>query len=409
MAEITLEYGCGRKLSCELPDEAVVAVHRGPEPLADVACTAAEAIAEPLDFAPLREGVVPGDRVVIVLQRRVPHAPTLIRVMWEMLSTRGVSASDVTILQPADFSEATDDPRVGLPEDVRGAVRWETHDATDAEKRAYLASSAAGERLYLSKTLTEADLVIPVGLVEHHSALGYSGTCSVLFPGCGSAEAIAKLRGEGHDELTPDDPRASRQLVDEVGWLLGTQFGVQAVRSRGGSLAAVMAGTLSGLLERGKTLLRDAWRLELEDRPDVVVVAVDGRDGMNSSCATWEGTVRAIELARHLVERDGRIVVLSDVQDPPGPALSVLQQARTPQEAAGPIGEVASADVDTARRLIRCLEWATIYLRSDRPAETVEDLFMIPLSTDEEARKVIGTARECLFAEGAQHTYGRAG
>ena len=406
MSDITLEYGRGRRLRCELPGEAVVAVHRGPDPLRDVGAAAADAVAEPMDFAPLKEGVVPGDRVVVALQRDVPHAATLVRVLWEMLSERGVNAEDLTVLQPADFSAATADPRAELPDGVRETVVWEVHDATDAEKRAYLASSAAGERLYLSKTLTEADLVIPVGLVEHHSALGYSGTASVLFPGCGSAEAIGKLRGEGHDELTPDDPRASRQLVDEVGWLLGTQFGLQAVRSRGGSLAAVMAGTLAGMLERGKTLLRDAWRVELDDRPDVVVVAVDGSGG---GPATWQGTVEAIELARHLVERDGRIVVLSDVAEPLGPALSVLQQARSPQEAAGPIGDVAAADVDTARRLIRCLEWATIYLRSDRPAETVEDLFMIPLGTDEEARKVIGTARECLFAEGAQHTYGRAG
>ena len=409
MAEITLEYGCGRRLTCELPEEAVMAVHRGPEPLSDVARTAAEAIRMPLDFAPLAEGVVPGDRVVIALQRNVPHAATLIRVVWEMLDSRGVNSEDVTILQPADFSKATDDPRVGLPAEVRDSVQWEVHDATDAEKRSYLASSAAGERLYLAKRLTEADLVIPVGLVEHHSALGYSGTNSVLYPGCGSAEAIAKLRGEGHEELTPDEPRTSRQLVDEVGWLLGTQFGLQGVRSRGGSLAAVFGGTHAGTLEHGKTLLRDAWRVELNDRPDVVVVSVDGRSGLNSSCATWDGTVAAIETARHLVERDGRIVVLSDVDDPLGPAMTLLREARTPQEADPPVREIAAADVDTARHLIRALEWANVYLRSDLPDDLVEDLFLTPLSTDAEACRVVSSARGCLFLESAQHTWGRAG
>ena len=109
------------------------------------------------------------------------------------------------------------------------------------------------------------------------------------------------------------------------------------------------------------------------------------------------------------MERDGRIVVLSDCEATLGPAMTVLRESRTPQEALGPVRDVAAADVDIALRLIRCLEWANVYLRSDLPDELVEDLFMTPLSTDEEVRRVVGTARECLFAEGAQHTYGRAG
>ena len=409
MTEITLRYGCGRRFDCELPEEAVVAVHRGPEVLADVAEAARDAVQQPIDFAAFREAVVPGDRVVIALQRDVPHGPTLVRTLMDVLLSRDVDPAEVTILQPAGLTAATDDPRCGLPEAIREAVGWEVHDATDEDRRAYLASSAAGDRLYLSKTLVEADLVVPVGLVEHHSALGYSGTNSVLFPGCGSAEAIVKLRGEGHDELTPDEPRASRQLVDEVGWLLGTQFTLQGIRSRNGSLAAVLGGTSDAVMERGRTLLRDAWRLELDERPDMVVVSVDGRSGLNASCSNWEGTVEAIETARHLVERDGRIVVLSDCDETLGTAMDVIRQSRTPSEAVPPIRSMAAVDVDIALRLIRCLEWANVYLRSDLSPDLVEDLFMTPLASDAEARRVVGTARDCVFAEGAQHTYGRAG
>ena len=228
---------------------------RGPEPLPDVAEAARDAVRHPLDFPPVAEAAIGGDHVVIPIARNVPAADQILLAVWEVLADKGVAPEDVTVLNPAAIESAPVDPRSALPEGVRDRVSWRTHDATDERERSYLASSAGGERLYLSRTLTDADLIISIGVIEFDPALGYAGTSSVLYPGFSSVEAIAQLRNEGHDELTPDDPRATRQLVDEVGWLIGANISVQAVRSRSGGVAAVLAGASESVLEHGQNIL----------------------------------------------------------------------------------------------------------------------------------------------------------
>lgn len=403
---LSITYGSGQRFACELPTANVMGRARGPEPLPDVAAAARDAIAHPLDFPPIAEAAVPGDRVVIAVERNVPQVAEIVLALWEALESRGVEPLDVRLLNPAALDSTPTDPRALLPDHVRSAMTWHTHDATDENIRSYLASSAGGERVYLASELTDADLVIPIGVVEFDPALGYAGTSSVLYPGFSSVEAIAQLRNEGHDELTPDDPRATRQLVDEVGWLLGVQATIQLVRARAGGVAAVLAGAAESVLEHGKTLLRDSWQLEIRQRPDVVVVGVDADAGGRT---TWTGVTAAVETARRLVAREGRVVVISDLEATPGRGLEIISESRSPQEAAGPIRDLTPPDTREATRLLRTLEWSNVYLFSKLAPSTVEDLFMMPLETDGEVRRLLESADRCLFVEGAQFVAGRAG
>ena len=403
---ISLTYGSGQTFACELPTGNIMGRARGPEPLPDVAAAARDAIQHPIDFPPIAEAIVEGDRVVVPIARNVPDADQLLLALWEAIAKKGVAPEDVTVLNPASIETAPSDPRALLPENVRERIAWRTHDATDEKGRSYLASSAGGERVYLSSELTDADIVIPIGVIEFDPALGYAGTSSVLYPGFSSVEAIAQLRNEGHDELTPDDPRATRQLVDEVGWLLGTQVSVQVVRSRAGGIAAVLAGASESVLDHGKTLLRDSWQLEIRQRPDVIVVGVDSDANGRT---TWSGVAAAIETARKIVAREGRIVVLTDLATSPGRGMELIRESRSPQESSGPLRESNPPDIREASRLLRALEWANIYVFSKLDAAIIEDLFMMPLESAGEVRRLLDSADKCLFVEGAQHVSGRAG
>ena len=81
------------------------------------------------------------------------------------------------------------------------------------------------------------------GMIAYDSLLGYRGTNSVFYPGLSNTEAIARTRGEGHSELGPDDERPLRQTIDEIAWLLGTQFSVQVPGQNGAPATVLITAT----------------------------------------------------------------------------------------------------------------------------------------------------------------------
>ncbi len=256
--DIRLTYGSTGRFQCWCPSPQVVAYHCGPPPLQELSTAIDTALESPLDFPPLRQALTPGDHVVIALDRHTPGSSMLIRALWNVLSRREVHPEDVLILQPASFT-STDmpDPRSDLPEGVRERVRWQRHDPTDSSRCAYLASTTSGHRIYLAREIVDADIVLTVGTMAFDSVLGYRGTNSVLYPGLSSVEDVRKAHGQGHDELGPDEVRAVRQTIDEVGWLLGVQFTLQVVPAAQGEVAAVLAGNPDAVYSQGRERLAE--------------------------------------------------------------------------------------------------------------------------------------------------------
>ena len=81
------------RLDFELPEERVVATWSAP---AGMDGTASElkrmrdALETPWDFPPLRQMIVPGDRVVIALDSSIAHARPILEVLGQTLRDAGV-------------------------------------------------------------------------------------------------------------------------------------------------------------------------------------------------------------------------------------------------------------------------------------------------------------------------------
>ncbi len=401
---MSLKYGSQGRFSLEIDSERVVASPPAPEPNPRFAEELEQALAHPLDFPPLEQAVIPGDRVTIALDRYTPESPAIIKAVWNVLSRRDVRPEDVLILQPAerDAPELID-PRGGLPADVRNVVEWKIHDPESEDACTYLASSTTGERIYLARDIVDRDFVLPIGPVAYDSLLGYRGTGSVLYPGLSTADAIARGQGQGHHELGPDEERPLRSLIDEILWLLGVQFAIQVVPSTGGSVAHVLAGACDSVFHEGKRLLNEDWMVELETRPDIVVAAVD----CDARGHGWEQIGAALETARNLVARKGKIVLLTELSASLGAGLEILRETRNPRDAIRPLRKLAPADLVAATQLAGAVEWADVYILSRLNSELVEDLFMTPLADEREAVRLLTGDATCLFLEGAQHTLGR--
>jgi nickel-dependent lactate racemase len=400
MPEWKIRYGHDATFGVNVDAGRLVGAHLAPAPVVDVRGEIAQALARPLDFPAFEQCVFPGDRVVLVLDRATPCAEELIAEVCAVLERRQVAPGDVTILQPGAFQGMTPrDPRRLLTADVSQPV-WHVHDPADERSCSYLASTAAGERLYLSRELLDADLVITIGSLGYDPLLGYRGTNSAFYPGLSDAEAIRRSHGQGHDELTPDDPRPLRQLVDEVAWLLGVQYSIQVVPAGDAGVAAVISGQTDSVLQRGKELLSERWKVRLPERPELVIAAVEA----DAAGHGWEQVGAALELARHVVVRDGRILLLTDLSEEPGDGVRIIAECRSPRDALKPLRDKAPPDLLTATRIAKGIDWANVYLLSRLDPQLVEDLCMIPLENPGEAARLIEGDERCAIIGGAQHT-----
>ncbi len=401
---LSIRYGYQGVFECQLPSEQLSSVLQAPTAVDDLVETLRQRLSQPIDFPPLSRAIVEGDRVVIVLDRNTPCSGALIQGLWEVLETCGVAQEDTKILQPAAAGGMTPpDPRLEFPDLAGTRIEWQIHNPDSVDACGYLATTTAGERVYLSREIVDADFVICVGSVAFDSALGYRGTYSSLYPGLSTSEALQRAVGAAHAELDPDDPRPLRQIVDEIGWLLGTQFVVQVIPSGQSGVADVFAGLSEPTLTAAKRRLSELWRFDVRERAEIVVAAVD----IDPEGHSWPQVAAALDTARRIVARDGRILLLTELSAELSEGLEMIREARTPREAVRRLQRSDSVDRSVAIRIAQAIDRANVYLLSGLQADLVEDLFMIPVTSIEEAGRVLSQTESCAVIGSAQNAFVR--
>lgn len=402
--EVLVRYGSDNRCAIQVDPQRVVVQQTAPTPLDDIDGVIRDALTNPLGFPPLQQAVVPGDTVVVALDVNTPADDEIIAALWDVFASRDVLPADVLILQPAGTGEIPPaDPRRGLPAEIAAEMAWQVHSPDDDSSQKYLATSASGERIYLAREVIEADFVLTVGPVAFDTVLGYRGTCSVLYPGLSSIEAVSRSQGQGHDELEPSDERPLRQLIDEIGWLLGIQFCVQVVPSGGTGAADVLAGCPDAVFRAARERLDNHWMVQLDERPDIVVATIESDAGGHG----WEQVGAALAVSRNLVARDGQIIMLTELDELPGDGLDVVRGSDSPDDALQPLRSLAPADLVPATQCAHAVNWARVYLLSHLDGELVEDLFITPLEDQDEVQRLLTRPGRCVILEDAQHAWGR--
>lgn len=404
MSTWAFEFGCDGTWEWTPRPDQVVLHHSGPQQAVDPAAAVRAGLTQPVDFPPLSTALVQGDRIVLAIDRGLVQAAEVIAGVWPVLADSGVNPADVLILQPGGWNSSAQrvDPRHKLPEGIRTAVRWETHDPTVEGVCGYLATSAGGERIYLSHKILDADFVLPITLAGFDPLQGTRSPMSVLYPGLSTPEAFAKSHGQGHRELRPEDDRPLRQLIDEIGWLLGVQFAIQLIPGgRRGTTADVIAGGAEPIQRQVLKQLNDDWRVQWPTRAETVIVTVPTA----GEAATWADVGMAVEVARNVVEHGGKIVVLSDLQASPGPGMEQLRGQASPRAVLQPLREQAPPDLQAATQWASAADWARIYLLSQLDSDLVEELFAVPLRDTTEVARLLATIDECAVITSAQSTF----
>jgi nickel-dependent lactate racemase len=390
---VSLNYGLGR-FDAEVAADRVIPSGDPDGPgLADPAESVRAALEEPFAFPALRRALTPDDHIVVLVDERLPSVARLLGPVLEHIAAAGVAPGAVTLLCPPT---AGAHPWVGgLPDAFRG-VRVEVHDAADRRHLSYLATTRGGRRLYLNRTLVDADQLVVLTGRRYDPVLGYGGAEGALFPTFSDEATAADVGGKVRLDAPGEEPWPARREAAETAWLLGAPFFVQVIEGAGDQVDAVVAGAAEASAE-GRRRLDARWRQAVPRTADVVVAGVSGDPARQS----FADVAAAAACAARVARPGGRIILLSQTRPGPADGLDAFREAEGPEEA------LARLRGKPPRELAAALQWAAaagharISLLSGLPDEAVEELFATPLADAGGAQRLLDAGGSCLFLEDA--------
>lgn len=359
------------------------------------------ALQDPIGLPQLNECCVPGDRVVFVLDPETPRAADVITQVWEQFQTAGSDELDATLLLPQPpYVDAWKTLLEELPVHVRNQMAIHVYDADDEKQRRYLASSAAGDRIYMSHYLTDADLIVSIGVMAFDKLFGCRGTNSAIYPNFSETQAIQAARLASIDSSVAREAHPVRDLADEIGWLLGTQFSVQLIPGADAASSGVVCGLPDDVLAAGKEIVECSSKIVADEEATLAVVTIPG-----SSVNSWKQFGAALEAARNLVGDGGRIAVLAEFPETAGPAVDMIRRSNDAGELIAPLCKMPTEDGVEAIQIIETAARTTTYLLSNLDAAFVEDLGMLPLANAAEIQRLVDAAESVIVVSNANYVH----
>ena len=237
---ITIGYGRERQ-EYEVAEAKQLGGTRTVSPdLTDRAAAARAALDEPFNFPALRRALTPEDRVTVVVDESLSHLTDALVPVLEHMAQAGVAAANVTLVSAPTTSGQ---PWIEELPEVFEEVHVEVHDPADRKRLAYLATMRDGKRLYLNRTVVDADQLVVVSARRYDALLGRGGAEGAIYPALSDTatndEMLARLTLKGPGA----EPSPTRKEAVETAWLLGAPFFVQIIEGAGGGWSGVVAGS----------------------------------------------------------------------------------------------------------------------------------------------------------------------
>jgi nickel-dependent lactate racemase len=326
--------------------------------------------------------------VTIVLDTALSDVAEMLAVVLDHLRSAGVPLDVVTILTAPESSQEWIDE---LPDEYAD-VRTEIHDPAHREKLAYLATTSGGRRVYLNRTLVDADFTIVLTGRGYDPLTGYAGAEAAIFPALSDEETRQSLAGEFHVTAPGREPWPVRKEASEILWLLGTPFLVQVVEGEGEAVVDVVAGLPASGAEGIRR--QDArWRATIEEEADTAVVAI----GNSSGRVTFLDIAKCAACAARVVRKGGRIAILTAAAPDLGAGAQLLRTLE------GPSGARRLLAKEKPEDWAACLLWTfaaknhSLYLASGYPDDVAEELFTTPIRTASEVQRLIDGGEKVLI------------
>lgn len=349
--------------------------------------------------SPVRRAVTPDDRVCVVLDEGLPHIPELLGALLDHLAPAGISPAAVTVVVPAGGNQGW----VDNLSDEYADLHVEVHDPETEQKLEYVDTTRAGRRVYLNRTLTEADFKVVLTGRRYDPAAGHAGAEAALFPALSNGETRAGFVGQFSLANPAAQPKALRTEAGEVAWLLGTPVFVQVIEGPGDSIAEIVAEFRThppaNAVEGARH--QDArWRFTSPEAADLVVAAVGG----DPARVTFQELAQAAATAARCCASGGRVAVLSQASPPLGEGADILRAADDADRVGKPLGKRKPDDWPAAALWADAARRASLFVAAGWADEVTEELFATPLHAAAEVQRLIDAADSVLVIPDAHKT-----
>ena len=325
----------------------------------------------PLEYPAVDQWLFPGDDISIVLQSNLPSPVEVLEAVLDYCTSIKLDLNDVTVVITAamasTFGIAADQLVQAEAEIANGEppeiifitvgdhkVGCQVHDPSNTYGLAYLAANEAGDPVYVSRLLVDADVVIPVGCPTS-GASAESYDC--IYPDFGSTSRLEPFRaGTG----TVVERTAEIELANDN---LGSFFLIQIVSAPGGEISAAVAGARKHVIEKATELANEQWLIDLVPDVELVIATVEETGRLHS----WDDFANALITAANMIDGDGPIVLWTSIAVPPDRSTRKALQTQFEESVIKKLSR-------KQRQIATIVSERPVFLHSELPQSTVEEL-----------------------------------
>jgi hypothetical protein len=372
------EYDAGIKGSCQ-----------------DVAAETFACLHAPLDFPPLEQAIIPGDRVALAVDVNVPAIQQV--VQGAIRAVRQAGDGEIDIVVSDETTKATLDAIANFVDDK---IRVTRHECSKRESLRYLGADEGADPIYLNRWLVDADFVLPIVAVRSLDA-NCDSDLTGIFPAFADSRARRRYLN-GRESMASEAPGQPPD-TDQPAWLLGIQIMLCVTANHQGMAGEILSGTPDAVRKQ----LVPARRLPDDFPPSapLVIAALDG----NAQQQTWANAARGVSAAARYTLPGGTIVLWGAISDAIAPVSSGSIDDGELQEEGDDANEnfqedfpIWNADESAAKTLARIGEEYRLLIHSELNEELIESMGFAAINSVDELNKLIQSFESCGVIRAAQ-------
>jgi lactate racemase len=277
-----------------------------------------EALRNPIESAPLRELVRPGQRVGIVFSDITRPTPNHLLIPAVLRELDQLSPDSVTLFNALGTHRPNTAAELEqmLGKEIVARYPIVQNSAFDPSTQVHLGTTSRGHEIWLNRELVECDFKILTGFIEPHFFAGFSGGGKAIMPGMAGLPTVLG----NHDAGMVASPEATWGRIEgnpiwgeirEVASRLEPDFLLNVTLNREKRITRVFAGEWESAHRSGCEFARETAMVPVAGQFDIVLTT---NSGYPLDLNLYQ-TVKGMSAAAQVVKPGGTIIAAAECWD----------------------------------------------------------------------------------------------